>query len=98
MLGTLEFCIHLNQKLVPKSHKAPWKSLAPLRIILGVGSVQPLINRLCRAEIQLNQRKYQTISKKIPNLVFHSPMARASQRKSLRPIWHRNLEFLFHST
>ena len=73
MLGTLEFCIHLNQKLVPKSHKAPWKSLAPLRIILGVGSVQPLINRLCRAEIQLNRRKYQTISKKSQTWCFIHP-------------------------
>ena len=45
MLGTLEFCIHLDPKLVPKAHKTLWKSLAPFLIILGLSSVQPLINR-----------------------------------------------------
>jgi hypothetical protein len=90
MLSTLEFCIHLNNKLVPRAHKILWKSLAPFRINSGVGSIQLLINRWRHVEIQLNNRKYQTILEKIPNLVFHSSMACASLGKSLRPIQHRN--------
>ena len=64
ILNTLEFCIHLDKNLVPRVHETLWKSLAPFWIVSGVGSVQPLINRWRRAKIQLNQRKYQTISKK----------------------------------
>ena len=35
MLGTLEFYIHLDQKLVPRAHETLWKSLAPFQIVLG---------------------------------------------------------------
>ena len=70
MLGTLEFCIHLDQKLVPMTHKTSWKSLAPFQIVSGVGLVQHLINRLRCAEIQLNSRKYQTISEKFQTWWF----------------------------
>jgi hypothetical protein len=63
MLGTLEFCIHIDQNLVHRPHETLWKSLAPFRMVSGVGPVQPLINRWYRAKNQLNQRKYQTIQK-----------------------------------
>ena len=45
MLDTLEFCIHLDKKLVPRAHDTLWKSLTPFRIVSVVGSVQSLINR-----------------------------------------------------
>ena len=45
MLDTLEFCIHLDQKFVPRAHDTLWKTSAPFRIVSGVGTVQPLINR-----------------------------------------------------
>jgi hypothetical protein len=64
MLGTLEFCIHTDEKLVPRPHETLWKSLAPFQMVSGVGPVQPLINRWYRAENQLSRRKYQTIPEK----------------------------------
>ena len=53
MLGTLEFCIHLDKKLVPRAHHTLLKSLAPFWIVSKVDSVQHLINRWRRAKIQL---------------------------------------------
>ena len=44
-VGYTEFCIHLDQKLVPRAHDTPWKSLAPFQIFSGVDSVQRIINR-----------------------------------------------------
>jgi hypothetical protein len=45
MLGTLEFCNHTDQKLIPIAHETLWKRLTPFRMVSGVGPVQPLINR-----------------------------------------------------
>jgi hypothetical protein len=73
MLNTLEFCIYLDQKLVPRAHKTHRKSLAPFWIISGVGSVQPLINQWRCTKIQLNWRKYQTISEKSQTWCFLHP-------------------------
>jgi hypothetical protein len=73
MLGTLEFCIHMDQNLIPRPHETLWKSLAPFRMIFGVNPVQPLINRWYRAENQLNRRKYQTIPEKSQTWCFPHP-------------------------
>jgi hypothetical protein len=73
MLGTLKFCIHTDQNLVPKPHETLWKSLAPFRMVAGVGLVQPLINRWYRVENQLNRRKYQTIPEKFQIWNFPHP-------------------------
>ena len=53
----LDFFIDLNKILIPRAHKTLCKSLAPFWIFSWVDSVQPIINRCRRAEIQLNLRK-----------------------------------------
>ena len=53
----LDFFIDLNKIMIPKAHEILCKSLAPFRIFSWVDSVQPIINRCRRAEIQLNLRK-----------------------------------------
>ena len=73
MLDTLKFYIHLNKNLVHRAHDTLWKSLASFWIISGVGTVQPLINWWRRVEIQLNQRKYQTILEESQTYYFIHP-------------------------
>ena len=58
-LGPNRFSIHLHKVLIPRAHESLCKSLALFWIFLWVDSVQPIIKRSRRVEIQLNLRKYQ---------------------------------------
>ena len=53
----LDFFIDLYKILIPRAHGTLCKSLAQFQIFLWVDSVQPIIKRSRRAEIQLNLRK-----------------------------------------
>ena len=57
ILDPIDFFIHLHKILIPRAHYNMWKSLAPFQIFSWVDSVQPIIKRCHRAEIQLNLRK-----------------------------------------
>ena len=63
-LKTLEFCVDLHRDLSPRPQEIICQSLAPFRIFTGVDSVQRIINRWIRAEIQLKCKKHQTSSEK----------------------------------
>ena len=57
ILDPIDFFIDLHKILIPKTHESLCKSLAQFQIFSWVDSVQPIINRCRRAEIQLNLRK-----------------------------------------
>ena len=70
ILDPIDFFIHPHKILIPRAHQSLCKSLAPFRIFSWVDSVQPIIKRCRRAEIQLNLRKQQTISEKSQTWCF----------------------------
>ena len=88
-LGPNRFFIHLYKILIRRAHQILCKSLAPFRIFSWVDSVQLIIKR-CRRGNSIKHQKVANHLWKIPNQVFPSHMARASLRKSLRPIQHWN--------
>ena len=57
ILDPIDFFIDLHKFLILRAHETLCKSLAPFRIFSWVDSVQPIINRCRRVEIQLNLRK-----------------------------------------
>ena len=57
ILDPIDFFIELHKILIPRAHESLCKSLAPFQIFLWVDTVQPIINRCRRTEIQLNLRK-----------------------------------------
>ena len=73
-METQEFFLDLHGDLPPRAHETLWKSLAAFRLFSWVRSVQTIITRWRRAEIQINWEKYQTNSEKsqtswvLPNL------------------------------
>ena len=56
--------LNLHKYLSPRAQETIWQSLAPFRIFFRVDSVQRIINRWIRAEIQLKCKKHQTSSEK----------------------------------
>ena len=70
ILDLIDFFIDLHKILIPRAHQILCKSLAPFQIFSQVDSVQPIIKRSHRAEIQLNLKKYQTISGKTQTRCF----------------------------
>ena len=54
ILDPIDFFIHLHKIHMPRSHYILCKSLAPFRIFFWVDSVQPIIKRSRRADIQLD--------------------------------------------
>ena len=57
ILDPIDIFIHLYKILIPGAHYSLCKNLAPFQIFSLVDSVQPVIKRCRRAEIQLNLKK-----------------------------------------
>ena len=57
ILDQIDFFIDLHKILIPRAHLSLCKSLAPFWIFSMVDSVQPIIKRCRRAEVQLNLKK-----------------------------------------
>jgi hypothetical protein len=87
-----EFFIDLHKIVILMAHETMCKRLALFQIFLDtLSSTNYYSVASCG-----NSNKLQKVAKhlwKIPNLVFPSPMARASLRKILRRMRHWNVDF-----